>query len=105
VEIDVRMLVYQLNLPASDLLGSVVNKWLAWIRLFSFNIKHVTNKKHGDPDSLSRRKQNEDDSDDEISDKLDECMDTDLTYAMVDNGDGDNDAKHNNMPDDLMRVK
>jgi len=56
MEIDTRTLVHQLNLPALDLPGSVVNRWLAWIRLFNFNIKHVTGKKHRGPDGLSRRK-------------------------------------------------
>ena len=45
VEIDARMLVHQLNQPASDLPGSVVNRWLAWIRLFTFDIKHVAGTK------------------------------------------------------------
>jgi len=103
VEIDARTLVHQLNLPASDLPGSVVNRWLAWIRLFNFDIKHVAGKKHGGPDGLSRRKQSEDDSDDDDSDELDECMDTDLTHAMVNNGDGD--AENDDMPDELRRIK
>ena len=105
VKIDARTLVHQLNLPASDLPGSVVNRWLAWIRLFNFDIKHVAGKKHGGPDGLSRRKQSEDDSDSDDSDELDECMDADLTYAMVNNGDGDNDAGNDDMPDELRRIK
>jgi len=52
VEIDARTLVHQLNLPASDLPGSVVNRWLAWIRFFNFDIKYVAGKKHGGPDGL-----------------------------------------------------
>jgi len=103
MEIDARTLVYQLNLPASDLPGAVVNRWLAWIRLFNFDIKHVTGKKHGGPDGLSSRKQSEDDSDDDDSDELDECMDADLTHAMVNNGDGD--AENDNVPDELRRIK
>jgi len=106
MEIDARMLLHQLNLLASDLLGLVVNRWLAWIRLFNFDIKHVAGKKHGGPDGLSRRKQSEDDSDDgDDSDELDECMDADLTHAMVNNGDGDNDAENDDMPDELKRIK
>ena len=52
VEIDAKTLVHQLNQPASDLPGSVVNRWLAWIRLFDFDLKHVAETKHGGPDSL-----------------------------------------------------
>ena len=55
VEIDARTLVHQLNQPASDLPGSVVNRWLAWIRMFTFDIKHVAGRKHSGPDGLSRR--------------------------------------------------
>jgi len=67
-------------------------------------------------------------ADGDDSDELDECMDADLTHAMVNNGDGDNDEVENNeleevmdadlmparisklgddddIPDDLMRVK
>jgi len=112
MEIDARTLVHQLNLPASDLLGSVVNRWLAWIRLLNFDIKHVAGKKHGGPDSLSRRKQSEDDSDSNDSDELDECIDADLmhTYAQisesnawVNNGEGD--AENDEVPDKLRRIK
>ena len=69
VEIDARTFVHQLNQPASTLPGSVVNRWLAWIRMFSFEIKHVEGKKHGGPDGLSRRKKSEEDSDDDASEE------------------------------------
>jgi len=91
------------ELLASDLPGSVVNRWLAWIRLFNFEIKHVAGKKHGGPDGLSRRKQSENDSDGDDSNKLDDCMDADLTHAMVNNGDGD--AENDDMPDEMRRIK
>ena len=103
IEIDARMLMHQLNLPASDLLGSVMNRWLAWIRLFNFDIKHVAGKKHGGPDGLSRRKQSEANSDSNDSDELDEYMNADLTHAWVNNGNGN--AENNNMPDELRRIK
>lgn len=70
VEIDTRTLVHQLNQPAWDLPGSVVNRWLAWIRIFNFEIKHIAGKKHGGPDGLSRRGSSREDSDEE--DNVDE---------------------------------
>jgi len=76
---------------------------LAWIRLFNFDIKHVAGKKHGGPDGLSRRKQSEDDSGDSDSNELDECMDADLTHAMVNNG--DRDVENDDVPDELRRIK
>ena len=39
----------------SDLPGAIVGPWLAYIRLFSFDIKHVAGVKHKGPDTLSRR--------------------------------------------------
>lgn len=78
VEINARTLVHQLNLPAPDLPGSVVNRWLAWIRLFSFEIKYIAGKKHGGPDGLSRRGRCEGDSDGEDVDELEESMDVNL---------------------------
>jgi len=77
---------------------------LAWIRLFNFDIKHVAGKKHEGPDGLSRRKESENDSDSDDSDELDEYMDADLIHTMVNNGDGDNDAKNDDMPDELRRI-
>jgi len=50
VEIDAKTLVHQPNQPALDLPGLVVNRWLAWIKMFSFEIKHVAGKRHGGPD-------------------------------------------------------
>ena len=41
VEIDARTLVHQLNQPTSDLPGTVVGRWIAYIQLFDFKIKHV----------------------------------------------------------------
>jgi len=100
VEIDARTLVHQLNLPASDLPGSVVNRWLAWIRLFNFEIKHVAGKKHGGPDGLSRRRKSEDDSEDEDDNEVEEVMDADLIPVRISKL-----ADEDNMPDGLMRIK
>ena len=55
VEIDARTLVYQLNQPINDIPGAVVGRWLAYIRLFSFDIVHIPGTRHKGPDSLSRR--------------------------------------------------
>jgi len=55
VEIDAKTLIYQLNQPVNDIPGAVVARWLAYIRLFSFDIVHVSGTQHRGPDSLSRR--------------------------------------------------
>ena len=55
IEIDACTLVHQLNQPMSDIPGAIVGRWLAYIRLFDFDIKHVAGVKHKGPDALSRR--------------------------------------------------
>ena len=98
VEIDARTLVHQLNQPASDLPGSVVNRWLAWIRMFTFEIKHVAGRRHGGPDALSRRGKAEEDSEEEDPEELEASMDADLAPAQLD----DNGEE---MPDEWKKVK
>ena len=77
VEINAKTLVHQLNQPASDLPGSVVNRWLAWIRLFDFELWHVLGSKHGGPDSLSRCLRADEDSESKGGD-VEDPMDADL---------------------------
>src|SRR5262249_30771006 len=55
VELDANTVVAQLNLPSNDLPGAVVTRWLAWIRLFDFDVIHVPGKRHTAADGLSRR--------------------------------------------------
>ena len=55
IEIDACMLVHQLNQPTSYLPGAIVGCWLAYIRLFFFNIKQGAGVKHKGPDTLLRR--------------------------------------------------
>ena len=49
IEIDARKLVHQLNPPLSDLKEAIVRRWLAYIRLCSFDIKHVVGVKDTQP--------------------------------------------------------
>ena len=51
VEVDAKTLVHQSN----PNLPRLVNRFLAWIRLFGFDIKHVSGTKHGGEDGSSRR--------------------------------------------------
>lgn len=83
VEIDAKTLIHQLNQPASDLPGSVVHRWLAWIRLFSFDIKHVLGVKHQGPDALSRRPRGDDSEEEEDPEDLEAAMDADLDGMTV----------------------
>ncbi|KAJ5303745.1 uncharacterized protein N7443_003405 [Penicillium atrosanguineum] len=47
LETDAKTLVSQLNRPATDLPGALVTRWMAWIRLFDFDVKHVSGRKNG----------------------------------------------------------
>jgi len=111
VEIDAKTLVQQLNQPASDLAGSVVNRWLAWIRMFSFEIKHVVGKRHGGPDGLFRRRRSVEDSHEEEGvEELEEEMDADLAVNEVDSeeeGDNKDEIEEDDdqaMPDKIKKV-
>jgi ribonuclease HI len=55
LETDARVLVAQLNGAASDLPGALLTRWIAWIRLFDFDVRHVPGRKHTAADGLSRR--------------------------------------------------
>ncbi len=66
LEINVNTLVVQLNRVATDLLGVLVTRQLAWIRLFDFEVQHIKGIKHIAADRLSRRPQQEDDSEDKL---------------------------------------
>ena len=77
MEIDAKTLVHQLNQPASGLSGSVVNRWLAWIRLFDFDLKHIAGTKHGGLDALLRRSKGsglEDKGESDIEDEIDAAL-------------------------------
>jgi hypothetical protein len=55
VEPDENMLVHQLNLPASNLPRPEITRWLAWVRVFDFDIIHLTGHLNQAADSLSQR--------------------------------------------------
>ena len=83
VQIDTKTLLYQLNSPMLDLLGAVVNRWIAWIRLFDFDVEHVAGKKHGGPDALSRRGRYPEDSEESNPEDLEDTMDADLMMVSA----------------------
>ena len=70
------MLVNQLNRSGSDLPSALITRWLAWIRLFDFEVRHIPGKKHTAADGLSRRPRAPDDTSDEES--VDEFIAQDL---------------------------
>src|SRR5947207_10137877 len=59
------MLVWLLNQPPNDLPNAMMTRWLYYIRLFDFDVKHIKGEKNGAADGLSRRGLAEADSDEE----------------------------------------
>ena len=55
LEIDANILITQLNCSGTDLPGALVTRWIAWIQLFDFEIRHIPGRKHTAADGLSRR--------------------------------------------------
>ena len=52
----------------------LVTRWIAWIRLFDFDVRHVPGTKHGAADGLSRRPATATD-DDRSSEDIDDFID------------------------------
>ena len=71
LEVDAKTLAAQLNRSGTDLPGAVITSWLAWIRCFDFEVRHVPGTKHTAADGLSRRPRT-------LSDDLDEGCDEDI---------------------------
>ena len=55
LETDASVLVAQLNRSGTDLPGALVTRWIAWIQLFDFEVRHIPGRKHSAADGLSRR--------------------------------------------------
>ena len=84
IEIDANTLVAQLNQSATDLPGALVTRWLAWIRLFDFDVRHVPGTKHGAADGLSRRPRGPSDDQDDLDElDIDDFIDAELNPIRV----------------------
>lgn len=55
LETDSRVLVDQLNNRADDIPGSMVVRWISYLLLFDFTVRHVPGKKNTVADGLSRK--------------------------------------------------
>jgi RNase H-like domain found in reverse transcriptase len=55
LETDAQTLVWLLNQLPNDLPSAMMTRWLAYIRLFDFDVKHIPGNKNGSANALSRR--------------------------------------------------
>ena len=54
METDAQTLVWMLNQPPNDLPNAMLTRWLAYIRLFDFEVVHVKGARNAGADALSR---------------------------------------------------
>ena len=84
LETDASVLVAQLNRGGTDLPGALVTRWIAWIQLFDFDVKHVAGKKHTAADGLSRNPPTEDDiREREMEEDIEDFIDAELGSLRV----------------------
>ena len=89
VEIDAKTLIHQGNQPINDIPGAVVGRWLAYIRLFSFDIVHVPGTKRKSPDSPSQRPATEEEEEerekngDKVEEEIEEAIEGALWKLSV----------------------
>ena len=84
LETDAQVLVAQLSRSATDLPGSLVTRWIAYIRLFDFEVRHVPGQKHTAADGLSRRPRTDSDDIDELyEDDIEDFIDAEINSYQV----------------------
>jgi hypothetical protein len=83
IEVDAKYIKGMLNKPDS-VPSAAINRWIAYIQLYDFELRHVPKEEHKAPDGLSRRKYTEADgaevTQEEFDEEIDRCLDT---YAFL----------------------
>jgi hypothetical protein len=75
LETDAAVLVDQLRGAASDLPSALLTRWVAWMQLFDFEVRHIPGTKNTAADGLSRRARHpSDDVDDALQEDIDEWV-------------------------------
>ena len=77
------MLVAQLNRAATDHFRALIIRWLAWIRLFDFEVRHMPRKQYIAADALSRRPRHPDDTRSSEEEEIDDCILSELSAYEI----------------------
>ena len=84
IEIDANILITQFNRSVADFSEILIIRWLTWIKLFDFDVKHISDKKHIAVDDLSRRFRNFlNDIDETYEENIDDFIDEQLNCVRV----------------------
>ena len=84
IEIDVNTLIVQFNRSVIDFPEALMTRWLAWIRLFNFNVRHVFDKRHTATDEFFRRSCKFSNDIDEVHEKnINDFIDDQLNCVRV----------------------
>ena len=69
IKINVNILIIQFNRSAVDLSETLMTRWLTWIHLFDFDVRHVLDKRYTATDELFRKSYEFSNDIDEIHEK------------------------------------
>ena len=84
IEIDVNILIAQFNRSAADLFKVLMIRWLTWIHVFDFDVRHVFHKRHIAIDKLFRRSREPSNDIDEIYEKnIDDFINDQLNCVRI----------------------
>lgn len=85
IETDAMVLVHQLRGSVNDIPGSLMLRWIAWIRFFDFEIRHIPGSKNSVADGLSRKPPGPSDQrEQEVLPDVDEFVDAEIFSNIVD---------------------
>jgi len=77
------VLVAQLNRAATDHPRALITRWLAWIRLFDFKVRHMPGKQYTAADALSRRLRHPDDTKSSEEEDIDDWILSELSAYEI----------------------
>jgi len=81
VESDANTVISQLKANITDVPNSLTNRWLAYIQLYNFTLRHVPGRVHSTADGLSRRGKQPDDKDRDIIGDIETILDVEISHV------------------------